>query len=111
MQQMMRHDPFPPPMYLSYLGNAYYMTGQYDEAYATLRNGWERMPDYRSLSVWLAAAAAQSGRAAEAGDAARRVLASAPQFTIRGWIEHIRFARQEDADRLADGLRKAGLPS
>jgi TolB-like protein/tetratricopeptide (TPR) repeat protein len=111
MQRMMRHDPFPPPMYLSYLGNAYYMTGQYDEAYATLRNGWERMPDYRSLSVWLAAAAAQSGRAAEAGDAARRVLAGAPQFTIRGWIEHIRFARQEDADRLAEGLRKAGLPS
>lgn len=111
MERMMRQDPFPPPMYLSYLGNAYYMTGQYDQAYATLRSGWERMPDYRALSVWLAAAAAQSGRAREAREAAGRVLASAPQFTIRGWIEHIRFARQADADRLAEGLRKAGLPS
>jgi adenylate cyclase len=111
MQRMIRQDPFPPPIYLSYLGNAYYMTGQYDAAYETLRSGRERMPDYRAMAVWLAAAAAQSGREAEAQDAARRVLSMAPQFTIRGWLDHIQFERQADADRLAEGLRKAGLPS
>ena len=111
MQRMMRQDPFPPPIYLSYLGNAYYMTGQYDAAYDTLRSGSERMPDYRAMAVWLAAAAAQSGRDAEARNLARRVLSMAPNFTISGWLRHIEFGRQADADRLAEGLRKAGLPA
>jgi adenylate cyclase len=110
MLRALRHDPFPPPIYLSYLGNAYYMTGQYDAAYETLRRGQERMPDYRAMTVWLAAAAAQSGREAEARQAADRVLTMAPNFTITGWLRHIQFERQHEADRLAHGLRQAGLP-
>jgi TolB-like protein/Tfp pilus assembly protein PilF len=110
MQRMLRQDPFPPPIYLSYLGNAYYMDGQYDAAYRTLRDGRERLPDYRAMVVWLAAAAAQSGRDAEARAAAQDVLRLAPSFTIRAWVQHIAFGRQADADRLAEGLRKAGLP-
>lgn len=111
MLRALRQDPFPPPIYLSYLGNAYYMAGQYDAAYETLRRGRERMPDYRAMTVWLAAAAAQSGREAEAREAADRVLTMASNFTITGWLRHIQFDRQADADRLAEGLRKAGLPS
>jgi adenylate cyclase len=110
MLRALRQDPFPPPIYLSYLGNAYYMTGQYDAAYETLRRGRERMPDYRAMTVWLAAAAAHSGREAEASQAAHRVLTMAPNFTIADWLRHIQFGRQADADRLAEGLRKAGLP-
>ena len=110
MLRALRQDPFPPPIYLSYLGNAYYMTGQYDAAYETLRRGRERMPDYRAMTVWLAAAAAQSGREAEAREAADRVRTMAPSFTITAWLRHIEFERQLEADRLAQGLRKAGLP-
>ena len=110
MLRALRQDPFPPPIYLSYLGNAYYMTGQYDAAFETLRRGRERMPDYRAMTVWLAAAAAQSGRDAEARETADRVLTMAPNFTITGWLRHIQFERQAEADRLAEGLRKAGLP-
>jgi hypothetical protein len=29
---------------------------------------------------------------------------------VIGWLRDIEFERQSDADRLADGLRKAGLP-
>jgi hypothetical protein len=87
------------------------MTGQYDAAYETLQRGRERMPDYRAMTVWLAAAAAQSGHETEAREAADRVLTMAPNFTIAAWLRHIQFERGADADRLADGLRKAGLPS
>ena len=107
----LRQDPFPPPIYLSYLGNAYYMSGQYDAAYETLRRGRERLPDYRAMIVWLAAAAAQSGREADAREAADHVLTMAPNFSIAGWLRHIQFERGADAERLAEGLRKAGLPS
>jgi adenylate cyclase len=110
MQRVMRQDPFPPPIYLSYLGNAYYLTGQYDDAVEALQNGAARLPGYRAITVWLAAAAAQSGRDELARQAASAVLATAPDFTIRHWLSHIRFDRGADADRLAEGLRKAGLP-
>jgi adenylate cyclase len=110
MQRMMRQDPFPPPIYFSYLGNAYYLNGQYDAAFNTLRIGAERMPGYRAIPVWLAAAAAQSGRRQEARKAAATVLSMAPTFTVIGWLRDIEFERQSDADRLAGGLRKAGLP-
>jgi adenylate cyclase len=62
MRRVMRQDPFPPPIYFSYLGNAYYLSGDYDAAFSTLRIGMEKMPGYRAIPVWLAAAAAQSGR-------------------------------------------------
>jgi hypothetical protein len=34
----------------------------------------------------------------------------APNFTITGWLRNIQFERQHEADRLAHGLRQAGLP-
>jgi adenylate cyclase len=110
MRRVMRQDPFPPPIYLSYLGNAYYLSGQYDAAVETLQNGTVRLPGYRAITVWLAAAAAQAGREELARQAAVAVLAMAPDFAIEHWLRHIRFDRRSDADRLAEGLRKAGLP-
>jgi adenylate cyclase len=110
MQRMMRQDPFPPPIHFSYLGDAYYLNGQYDAAFNTLRIGAERMPGYRAIPVWLAAAAAQSGRRQEARKAAATVLSMAPTFSVIGWLRDFEFERQSDADRLADGLRKASLP-
>jgi tetratricopeptide (TPR) repeat protein len=110
MQRMMRQDPLPPPIYFSYLGNAYYISGDYDAAVETYRTGLEKLPGYRPIPVWLAAAAAQSGRLEEAHEAVSLVLETSPKFTIAGWLRHIRFDRQSDADRLAEGLRKAGFP-
>lgn len=110
MRRVMRQDPFPPPIYLSYLGNAYYLIGRYEAAFETLRRGAGLMPGYRAIEVWLAAAAAQSGRQDEARKAAAMVASMSPDFTIHRWMSHIRLERQGDADRLAEGLRKAGLP-
>lgn len=110
MRRVMRQDPFPPPIYFSYLGNAYYLSGDYNAAFNTLRTGMEKMPGYRAIPVWLAAAAAQSGRDEDARTTAALVLQLAPKFTIAGWLRHIAFDRQADADHLATGLRKAGLP-
>jgi TolB-like protein/DNA-binding winged helix-turn-helix (wHTH) protein len=110
MRRVMRQDPLPPPIYFSYLGNAYYLSGDYDAAFKTLRTGMEKMPGYRAIPVWLAAAAAQSGRDEDARRTAALVLEMAPTFTIAGWLRHIGFERQSDAQRLAAGLRKAGLP-
>jgi TolB-like protein/DNA-binding winged helix-turn-helix (wHTH) protein len=110
MRRVMRQDPFPPPIYFSYLGNAHYLSGDYEAAFDALRTGMERMPGYRAIPVWLAAAAARSGRLEKAHKTATLVLETAADFTIDRWLRHIRFDRQSDADELAEGLRRAGLP-
>jgi len=109
MQRVMRHDPFPPGMYLSWLGNSYYLLGRYDEAFATLTVGAERMPDYQSILVWLAAAAARTGRDHDARDAAARLMHLQPDFTIASWLNFIRLV-PHDATKLKEGLQRAGLP-
>jgi adenylate cyclase len=110
MNGSMRLDPFPPPIYLAWLGNAYYLTGDYPQAFDLLKAASARMPGYTSARVWLAATAAQLGHDHEARTAAGDVRALEPSFTIPKWLDLIRLARTEDSNRLAEGLRKAGLP-
>src|SRR6516162_2768909 len=110
MRRIMRLDPFHPTQLFVNLGAAYYLSGWYTEALGPLRTATERMPGFRPGFVWRAAAAAQLGLDQEARQAASGVLRLQPDFGISEWLRFLRLAKQEDADRLADGLRKAGLP-
>jgi len=110
LMRIMRREPIPPPINWSYLGNAYFLAGRYEDARRALKAGIESLPDYRPLYLWLAAAAAQAGDEAEARHAASAALALNPEFALDRWLHHIRLARAEDAERLAAGMRKAGLP-
>jgi hypothetical protein len=58
----------------------------------------------------LAASAALAGRQAQATEAARLVLQSDPAFSIRQFLSWYPLQRRTDCDRLATGLRQAGLP-
>lgn len=109
LERAVRHDPLPPDIYLSWLGNSYYLVGRYEEAYRALKAGSQKMPTYRAMFVWLAAAAAQAGHAEEAKTTAAMVLMQNPGFTIEAWLDLIRL-QPNNAARLAEGLRKAGLP-
>jgi adenylate cyclase len=110
MRRIMSLDPFHPDFYFSLLGDAYYMGGLHAEAVENRRTGARRIPDWRPAHVWLAAAAARSGLDEEARRAAAEVLRLEPGFTIAKWLRLERLARQEDANRVAEDLRKAGLP-
>jgi adenylate cyclase len=110
MQRALKHDPFPPPIYRSYLGNAYYEAGQYDLASRTLRDGLEAIPGYRPLNVWLAASLGKLGRVDEARALVQQVLKGTPDFSVKKWLEHIQFAKRDDAERLATGMKIAGFP-
>ncbi len=106
----MRLDPFHRAIYFSYLANAYYVAGEYEMALETSRTAVTRMPGIMQAGVWYSAAAGELGRNEEARMAAAEVLRLKPDFTITRFLAMIRLANQEDARRLADGLRKAGLP-
>jgi adenylate cyclase len=110
MKQVMRHEPFYPPIYLHYLGNAYYLTGDYQTAHDLLGDSSRKLPGFRPVFAWLAAAAAQLGDDREAHEAAAELMKIDPGFTISGFLNFIRLGRDEDVARLTAGLRKAGLP-
>ena len=110
MKRTMRLDPFHAPVCFTWLGNAYYLSGRYDEAFQNLSTAANRMPVHRPTRVWLAAAAAQSGQQEIAKTAVAAVLKQQPELTIAKWLQLLRLPRPEDANRLADGMRKAGFP-
>jgi adenylate cyclase len=110
MKRTMRLDPFHAPVCFTWLGNAYYLAGRYDEAFQNLSTAANRMPVHRPTRVWLAAAAAQSGQHEVAKSAVAAVLKQQPNLTITEWLDLLRLSRSTDAGRLADGMRKAGFP-
>lgn len=110
MQRVMRLDPFHRPIYLSYLANAYFLDGQYEQSVITGRIAAARMPAVVQPQIWLAAACVLTGRLEEAVGAAAEVSRLMPDFSITRFLAVIRLARDGDAARLGSALRAAGLP-
>jgi TolB-like protein/Tfp pilus assembly protein PilF len=108
--RIMRLDPFHSPLTYYFLGNAYYHCDRYGKALELLRTATSRSRGMLPAIVDHAAAAALLGCDEEASTAVAKVLERLPGFAITGWLDLIRMAKQEDADRLARGLRMAGLP-
>ncbi len=109
MQRAMRLDPLYPLRYRFYLGLSLFLAGQDEEAIEPLRDAAHRLPGFPAGYEMLAAVAAATGRDDEAQDAAARVLAAKPDFTITGFLRFMRLERQEDSVRLAQALTKAGF--
>jgi adenylate cyclase len=110
MQRMVRLNPFHTPRAMHQIAVSYFLVGRYAESLEAERTATDRMPNYRPAFVWRAAAAGQLGRTEEARAAATQVLRLDPAFSIGGWLQLLRLAREQDSQRLAEGLRKAGLP-
>jgi adenylate cyclase len=110
MKRIMRLDPLHPPVYGYWLGKGYFFIGQYETAIELIRSASQRIPGHLTSRVLLATVAAHMGRNEEARAAAADVLRIDPNLTIAGWLKFMRLAREEDVERLASGMRKAGLP-
>jgi adenylate cyclase len=106
----MRLDPFYEPYALNTLGLAYYILKRYAEALPHLRACVSRAPNMPAGRVRLAATYAQLGLLDDARAQAAEVLRIEPFFTIKGSPPVSAFKRPEDAEHVAIGLRKAGLP-
>jgi adenylate cyclase len=107
----MRLDPYYHPMTPGWLGLAHYQLERYADALAPLRECVSRMPRYRSAHTRLAATYAQLGVREEARAEIAEVHRMDPKHTIDGYYRRVApYQRTADAERLFDGLRKAGSP-
>jgi adenylate cyclase len=83
IERAMKLSPKYPPTYLGHLGNAYRVMGRYPEAIAAFKAYGERSPGAGLVDLVLCYQ--HMGRESEAKDAATRVLAANPKFTIVNW--------------------------
>ena len=104
-------DPFTPAQWLNFLSRAHYFLG-HDETAAQIAKACIAKAPLRPCFETEAAAFGQLGKVAEAQAALAELRALTPDATATAAVGRLRhvFLKQEDLDRLVDGLRKAGLP-
>jgi len=110
-----RLDPYYPDRYVSYLGIAQYLQGQYQEALISLerarRLGSDKVTPFGY--VWLGAAYAQMGRDEEAAKVLGYYFKIKHHYSglgIEGVFPYWPLKDPKDLEHFADGLIKAGLP-
>lgn len=109
-KKSIRLEPFPPINYLTWLGRAYFMTGQHDEAIPYFKKALDRNPNYLPAHAFLAASYSSLGRETEAVESAEQVLRINPKFAIKLYAKTLPYKNKTDIERYIAALRKAGLP-
>jgi TolB-like protein len=89
---------------------AYFIAGQYTEAFACAEASLQVKPDYLLALCLAAASAAHSGMQTEAGKMIPRALRLNPRLRISNILKIQPFHRRGDAAEWINGLHKAGLP-
>ncbi len=107
----MRLSPHDPQMFVmhSALAAAHFLAGRASEAFRLAEMSARERPDYVPSAAWVAASAAMSGNPEAARTAIARLGRLMPGLRLSNLAELFPIRRAEDFDRLADGLRLAGL--
>ncbi len=105
-----RLNPRDPSIFFRYsaLAEAHFVAGRYLEAAQWARKSIQRKPSWRNGHNFLASSLAHLNLLEEAKDAVDYYLENIPDAKISKL--HLPFKNPNDARRLEEGLRKAGLP-
>jgi tetratricopeptide (TPR) repeat protein len=98
-----------PHWFLPTLGQAYCLTGRYEEAIATLQKFISRSPNWLHAQLVLAIAYSETGREEEARAAAAEVLRINPKFSLEVMRQRAPYGDPAVVERQVTALRKAGL--
>jgi adenylate cyclase len=89
---------------------SHYLLGQYDASLSWAREALYSNPNHLQMLAVRAAALAQLGRSAEAGEAAEVLLSNYPGLTVERHLRNFRWKKLADIAHYRDGLLKAGVP-
>ena len=92
-----------------FLGTAYFVAGDYETAAAIFKERIAMTPNTDLSRAFLASALGHLGRVEEANQIWRELKAINPRYAWRDHVDRLPFQDANDADKLASGLRKAGL--
>jgi len=110
IEHAMRLDPAWSKQYLHFLGTAYLLAGKYETAAALLRQRVFLVPGTDFTRAVLASALGHLGQVDEARRVWHELKEINPKYSFREHFSRQPF-RQEDVERIGEGLTKAGLPN
>ena len=108
-EKAMRLNPLAPAFYYQNRGNAYRISGRFEEAVAMYKKTIQIRPNNLPAHWLLAATYALMGLEQEAHAEAAEVLRINPKFSVAYVAKILPYKRQADNDQLIEGPRKAGL--
>jgi tetratricopeptide (TPR) repeat protein len=108
----LRFNPVDPSSFVSELSitTAYICLGRYADSVSWATRALARRPDWMPTVRTAACAHALDGNVEEARRLMARVLQGAPQWRLSNLREQNVCRRQQDLERLTEGLRLAGMP-
>jgi adenylate cyclase len=105
----MRLDPATNTQYLHFLGMANLLAGKYETAAALFKQRIALVPGTDFSRSALASALGHLDQMDEARRVWRELMEINPKYSFSEHLSRLPFKREEDAQRVADGLAKAGL--
>jgi adenylate cyclase len=109
LERAMRLDPAHAEQYLHFLGMAYLLAGKYETAVTVFRERIALVPRTDFSRAPLASALGHLGEVDEARRIWRELMEINPKYSFSEHFGRLPFQRQEDVQRIVDGLAKAGL--
>jgi adenylate cyclase len=109
LQKAIRLNPLGETGNFLQLGNAYRITGRYEEAVSAYKKSLQRAPDNFLAHLGLTATYNMMGREQEARAQAAEVLRRNPKFSVESFAKRSTHKDQSVIDKYTDALRKAGL--
>ena len=109
IERAMRLDPTLPSQYLHFLGTAYFVARDYETAAKMFKNRIKANPNTDLSRAFLASTLGHLGRVEEARRVWQELKDINPRYSLQYHIERLPFQDRSDAERIAEGVRKAGL--
>jgi adenylate cyclase len=110
LERAMRLDPTVPAQYLHFLGTAYFVARDYETAAKMFKDRIAVNPNTDLSRALLASTFGHLGRAEEARRLWRELEEINPRYSLEDHIDRLPFKDAADAERIVEGVRKAGLP-
>ena len=109
IEQAERLDPANRDQYLHFLATAHFVAGDYVSAAEKFRERISVNPASDLSRALLAATLGHLGQVAEAGQIWRELMEINPDYSAEGHIGRLPFQNPQDAEKIRQGLQKAGL--
>jgi adenylate cyclase len=109
IEKGMRLNPQYPTWYLWDLGHAYYLTGRYEEAIATLKRVLIRNPNFMPPHAYLCTIYIELGRTEEAATEGAEFRRLTPQISFAELRQRLPYKDPAVLERVLNAGRKAGL--
>ena len=109
IERAMRLDPNNSSQYLHFLGTAYLLAGKYETAATLLKQRIAFVPGTDFSRALLTSALGHLGEIDEARRVWKELQDINPNYAFRDHFGRLPYKNQDDVERIAEGLKKAGI--